>query len=81
MSGSPDRVYPAAMSARLADVTGTVTTTMAGVLLAALSVPAFGATRTVVGSFALFLFANAFVLIRGVFTREHSPEAPSNKGP
>jgi uncharacterized protein len=31
--------------------------------------------------FALFLFANAFVLIRGVFTREHSPEAPSNKGP
>jgi hypothetical protein len=53
------RVYTAPMSARLADVTGTVTTIMAGVLLAALSVSAFGATPALVGSLALFLFAIA----------------------
>jgi hypothetical protein len=45
------------MSARLADVTGAVTTIVAGVLLAALSLSAFGAVPTLFGFLALSLFA------------------------
>jgi hypothetical protein len=54
VSGYP-RGYTANMRARLSDVTGTATTTVAGVLLAALSLSAFGAASTLSGFLALFL--------------------------
>jgi 1,4-dihydroxy-2-naphthoate octaprenyltransferase len=57
VTGDNDRVYTAAMSARLADVTGTVATVVAGVLLAALSLSAFGAVPTLLAFLALFLLA------------------------
>jgi hypothetical protein len=47
------------MSARLANVTGTVTTTLAGVLLAALSLSAFGGAPSLFGFLALLLVATA----------------------
>jgi hypothetical protein len=45
------------MSARLANVSGTITTIVAGVLLAALTLSAFGAVATLFGFLALSLFA------------------------
>jgi hypothetical protein len=45
------------MSAPLSSVTGTVTTTIAGGLLAALSLSAFGAAPTLFGFLALALLA------------------------
>ena len=51
------RRYTAVMSARLAKVTGTITTVLAGVLLAALSLSAFGAAATLFCFLALSLFA------------------------
>jgi hypothetical protein len=53
------RVYTVAMSVRLADATGTVATIIAGVLLAALSLSAFGAATTLLVFFALSLVATA----------------------
>jgi hypothetical protein len=47
------------MSVRLADAIGTVTTMVAGALLAALSLSAFGAATTLLGFFALSLVATA----------------------
>lgn len=48
------------MNARLADMTGTVMTTIAGVLVAVLSLSTFGAAPTLFGFLALFLLATAF---------------------
>jgi hypothetical protein len=48
------------MSARLVDMTGTVMTTIAGVLLAALSLSTFGAAPTLFGFLAIFLLATVF---------------------
>lgn len=45
------------MTSRLADMTGTVMTAIAGALLAALSFSAFGAAPTLFGFVALFLLA------------------------
>jgi hypothetical protein len=56
-----EQVYTAWMNVRvrMAQATGTVTTIIAGVLLAALSISAFGAVPTLVGFFALSLIATA----------------------
>jgi hypothetical protein len=54
-----DWFYNAAMSVRLADAIGTVVTIIAGILLAALSLSAFGTAPTLVGFFALSLIATA----------------------
>jgi hypothetical protein len=45
------------MSARLADLSGMVATVAAGVLLAALSISAFGTGRTLLGFLSLSLLA------------------------
>jgi hypothetical protein len=47
------------MRVRLADATGTVATIMAGVLLAAISLSAFGPAPTLFGFFVLSLIATA----------------------
>jgi hypothetical protein len=47
------------MSERLADATGTVATIVAGVLLAGLSLSAFGAATTLLVFFALSLLGTA----------------------
>jgi hypothetical protein len=45
------------MSVRVAGATGTAATIVAGILLATLSLSAFGAARTLIGFLALFLLA------------------------
>jgi hypothetical protein len=52
--------YTRSMNARLVDMTGTVMTTIAGVLLAALSLSTFGAAPTLFGFLAIFLLATVF---------------------
>lgn len=46
------------MSRRIAGVTGNVTTTIAGAMLGALSVSAFGVAPTLVGFVTLFVLAS-----------------------
>jgi hypothetical protein len=47
------------MHARLPDVTGSLTTIVAGILLASLSLSTFGATPTLLAFAAVFLLATA----------------------
>ena len=47
------------MRGTLAEITGTVATAIAGIMLAAVTLSAFGAAPTLWGFFALFLFASA----------------------
>jgi hypothetical protein len=56
-AGDPQQVYTAAMDTRLAAVTGTAATVVAGILLGVLSLSAFGAAPTLLGFLTLFLLA------------------------